>query len=599
MGLFDGKPNVSSSQTMQTTEVPTWMQDAIYNQIQWSQNLANKDYQPYSPEPEFIEEEARKRIAGFSPTRTQAYANTVANQGSWSPAMAAAQSGMAGFTTKGTADDFRTAQADYLRKDMVDKGLNAGQDLYGRAAGMDIVGAAQPALNKALGMDAFSAGSPLINQAGAQNIIGAAQPALNRALGMDAYSAGSPLINQSGAQNIVGAAQPYLSQAGTTTAQALADRALAAANPYLQASAQTAPSQISNYMSPYQGGVLDVLAKQGARQLGEKFLPEVSDQFIKAGQFGSSRMGEFGSRALRDMQEGVLNKQGDLLNQGYNQAMIAAQADLTRQGQLASTVGSISGADLSRILQGGGQYGNLAQTAGGLTAQQASSQLGAGNALGNLTSTQMQNLANIGNTQGQLTAQQASSQLGAGNALGNLTSTQMQNLANIGNTQGQLTGQQMQNLGALGQYQTRAGEAQQQFGLAAAQQAQTAQAQDYARQIGALQNTAEMAKMEQGMRASDVAALEAVGVAQQGQEQKNLDAAYAAHEAEQLYGKQNLDWLNTQVRGMAPITPQTLTVNRTGSGDTYGASPLMQIAGAGALYNAFSGQPRLGYKATN
>ena len=563
MGLFDGKPNVSSSQTMQTTEVPTWMQDAIYNQIQWSQNLANKDYQPYSPEPEFIEEEARKRIAGFSPTRTQAYANTVANQGSWSPAMAAAQSGMAGFTTKGTADDFRTAQADYLRKDMVDKGLNAGQDLYGRAAGMDIVGAAQPALNKALGMDAFSAGSPLINQAGAQNIIGAAQPALNRALGMDAYSAGSPLINQSGAQNIVGAAQPYLSQAGTTTAQALADRALAAANPYLQASAQTAPSQISNYMSPYQGGVLDVLAKQGARQLGEKFLPEVSDQFIKAGQFGSSRMGEFGSRALRDMQEGVLNKQGDLLNQGYNQAMIAAQADLTRQGQLASTVGSISGADLSRILQGGGQYGNLAQTAGGLTAQQASSQLG------------------------------------AGNALGNLTSTQMQNLANIGNTQGQLTGQQMQNLGALGQYQTRAGEAQQQFGLAAAQQAQTAQAQDYARQIGALQNTAEMAKMEQGMRASDVAALEAVGVAQQGQEQKNLDAAYAAHEAEQLYGKQNLDWLNTQVRGMAPITPQTLTVNRTGSGDTYGASPLMQIAGAGALYNAFSGQPRLGYKATN
>ena len=563
MGLFDGKPNVSSSQTMQTTEVPTWMQDAIYNQIQWSQNLANKDYQPYSPEPEFIEEEARKRIAGFSPTRTQAYANTVANQGSWSPAMAAAQSGMAGFTTKGTADDFRTAQADYLRKDMVDKGLNAGQDLYGRAAGMDIVGAAQPALNKALGMDAFSAGSPLINQAGAQNIIGAAQPALNRALGMDAYSAGSPLINQSGAQNIVGAAQPYLSQAGTTTAQALADRALAAANPYLQASAQTAPSQISNYMSPYQGGVLDVLAKQGARQLNEQLLPAVSDQFIKAGQFGSSRMGEFGSRALRDMQEGVLNKQGDLLNQGYNQAMIAAQADLTRQGQLASTVGSISGADLSRILQGGGQYGNLAQTAGGLTAQQASSQLG------------------------------------AGNALGNLTSTQMQNLASIGNTQGQLTGQQMQNLGALGQYQTRAGEAQQQFGLAAAQQAQTAQAQDYARQIGALQNTAEMAKMEQGMRASDVAALEAVGVAQQGQEQKNLDAAYAAHEAEQLYGKQNLDWLNTQVRGMAPITPQTLTVNRTGSGDTYGASPLMQIAGAGALYNAFSGQPRLGYKATN
>ena len=492
MGLFDGTPNVSSSQIMQTTEVPTWMQDAIYNQIQWSQNLANKDYQPYSPEPEFIEQEASKRIAGFSPTRTQAYANTVANQGSWSPAMAAAQSGMAGFTTKGTADDFRTAQADYLRKDMVDKGLNAGQDLYGRAAGMDIVGAAQPALNKALGMDAFSAGSPLINQAGAQNI--------------------------------VGAAQPYLSQAGTTTAQALADRALAAANPYLQASAQTAPSQISNYMSPYQGGVLDVLAKQGARQLNEQLLPAVSDQFIKAGQFGSSRMGEFGSRALRDMQEGVLNKQGDLLNQGYNQALVASQGDLNRQAQLASTAGSTSAADLSRILQAASQYGSLGQTAGGLTGQQ------------------------------------------------------MQYLANLGHTTGQLTGQQMQQLGTLGQMQTTAGQAQQQFGLGAAQQTQTARAQDYTRQMAALNQFQQMQAAEQGMRGADVAALETAGQAQQGQNQRGLDQAYQEFVEQQMYPRQQMDWLSTQVRGLSPITPQTVSQQGQSIGASYSPSPLSQLA---------------------
>ena len=51
-------------------------------------------------------------------------------------------------------------------------------------------------------------------------------------------------------------------------------------------------------------------------------------------------------------------------------ALGAAQADLARQAQLAGTVGSISGADLSRVLQGAQQYGNLGQTAGQLTSAQ-------------------------------------------------------------------------------------------------------------------------------------------------------------------------------------------------------------------------------------
>ena len=460
---------------------------------------------------------ALPRKADFSPLQTRAYQNVDANQGFWQGDVDRAQAGMYGFGTQNSADALNTAQNTYLNPLTAPASLTTGATNLSTAAGMNI-----------LGTGALGSG--------------------------DARS----YLTRAGLQDIPGAATNYLTSANREIGNAASGSAMTAANPYLTAAALSGATGVTPYMSPYQSGVMDVLAKQGARQLNEQFLPAVSDQFIKAGQFGSSRMGEFGSRALRDMQEGVLNKQGDLLNQGYNQAMIAAQADLTRQGQLASTVGSISGADLSRILQGGGQYGNLAQTAGGLTAQQANSQLS------------------------------------AGNALGNLTSTQMQNLASIGNTQGQLTGQQMQNLGALGQYQTRAGEAQQQFGLAAAQQAQAAQAQDYARQIGALQNTAEMAKMEQGMRGTDVAALEAVGLAQQGQEQKNMDAAYAAHEAEQLYGKQNLDWLNTQVRGMAPITPQTTSVNRSATGESYTPAPLMQLASLGYGLNALTGRPTTG-----
>jgi hypothetical protein len=217
-------------------------------------------------------------------------------------------------------------------------------------------------------------------------------------------------------------------------------------------------------------------------------------------------MGEFGSRALRDTQEAVLNQQAQLANQGYGQALGASQADLARQAQLAGTVGSISGADLSRVLQGGAQYGNLAQT------------------------------------------------------------------------QGQLTGQQMSQLGNLGQMQTGAGQTQQQFGLSAAQAAQAAQAQDYQRQMSALQQFANMQQQEQAMRSADVASLEGAGAAQQGQMQRQLSAAEQQFQNEQLYPRQQADFLNTQIRGMAPITPQTTTSSGGSTGATYSASPLSQLA---------------------
>lgn len=430
--IFQGTPQTATSYATSSTETPKWMQDAIYNQVQWAQNIANTPYQKY----------AFDTVADFSPLQQQAYANVVANQGSWGPAMQKAQLGMEGFSGKGTADQLRAEQEQYLRQDLVNKGLDTGQQLFGQAAGM----------------------------------------------------------------NIVGAAQPYMQQAGQTTAQALSERALAAANPYLQAASQSAAGQVGKYMSPYQTGVMDVIAKQGAQNLSENILPGISDAFIKAGQFGSSRMGEMGSRAIEDTQEAILAQQAQLAQQGYSQALGAAQADLARQAGLAGTVGSISGADLSRILSGGAQFGQLGQTAG------------------------------------------------------------------------QLTGQQMQNLANIGQMQTQAGQQQQQYGLGAASTAQQAQAQDYQRQMTALQQMAAMAQQEQGMRAADVAALETAGAAQQGQLQRDLDAARNQFLEEQLYPKQQMDWLNTQIRGMAPITPQTSTQSSTTTGATYNPSPLSQLA---------------------
>jgi len=536
--LFQGSPQTATDYATSTSETPKWMQDAIYNQIQVAQNLANRPYESYD----------MPTVAELSPLQQQAYKQVQTNQGVWQPGMNVAQAGMQGMTTAGTADALKTAQNQYLRQGLVDQNLNAGQNYFNRAGQLDIVGAAQGALT----------------QAGQQNIMGAAQPYLSQAgtAAGNIYGAAQPYMSQAGtaAGNIYGAAQPYMSQAGATTAQALSDRALNAANPYLQAASRSSAQGIEQYMSPYQTGAMDLLAKQGARNLSENLLPAVSDSFIRAGQFGGSRMGEFGSRALRDTQASILSQQAQLANQGYGQALAASQADLARQAQLAGTVGSISGADLSRVLQGGAQYGNLGQTQGQLTAQQASA------------------LGNLGQTAGQLTAQQASALGNLGQTAGQLTGQQQSNLINLGQTQGQLTGQQMSQLGNLGQMQTAAGQAQQQFGLSAAQAAQQAQAQDYQRQMGALSNVAGLAQEQQRMGYVDSAALEAAGGAQQQQAQQQLNAAQQQFQNEQLFPQQQMDWLSTQVRGMAPITPQRQTQTGGSSGNTYSASPLSQLA---------------------
>ena len=433
--LFQGSPQTATSYATSSTETPKWMQDAIYNQIQIAQNLANKPYQSYD----------MPTVAELSPLQQQAYANVQKNQGFYQGDIDKAQSGMYDFGSKGTATDLQTAQNKYLQAPATALGqLTKGQGYFDKAGGLDIVAAANP----------------------------------------------------------------YLTKADTTTAASLAEKALTAADPYLTAAGKSSYTDVGKYMSPYQTGVMDVIAKQGARNLSENLLPGVSDAFIKAGQFGGTRMGEFGSRALRDTQEAVLNQQAQLANQGYGQALGASQADLARQAQLAGTVGSISGADLSRVLQGAGQYQNLASTAGGLTAQQ------------------------------------------------------------------------MQNMASLGQAQTGAGQAQQQFGLSAAQAAQQAQAADYQRQMSALSQFANMQQQEQAMRSADVAALEGAGAAQQGQKQRQLSAAEQQFMNEQLYPRQQADFLSTQIRGMAPITPQTTTQSGGSTGATYSASPLSQLAAA-------------------
>ncbi len=193
-------------------------------------------------------------------------------------------------------------------------------------------------------------------------------------------------------------------------------------------------------------------------------------------------------------------------------------------------MGSISGADLSRILQGGGQQlqsaqqmGALGHTMGGLTQAQQNILLSGGKALSD--------------AQAQATAQQLS---GAGQ------------YANLAGTMGNLAGA------------------------------------DANRQLSALQAMQSAAQQRQSQLGVDTAALEAAGQAMQQQQQRQLDASYQQFMEEQNYPKQQMDWLSTQVRGMAPITPQSTTQSGTTTGATYSPSPLSQLAQGVYAYKGLS-----------
>ena len=547
MSLFQGTPQNASSYSESSSSTPKWMQDAIYNQINWAQNAANKPYESYD----------MPTVAGLSQLQQDAYTGIENAQGVGQDELAKAQTGMEGLSTKGTAEALRTAQGDYLRQDLVGQNLDAGQTLFDTAGGLSITGAAAPNMTDA--------------RTSALNIVGAGQGYLTDAANMSASSAANPYITQGTQMSGMSAANPYLNQAQNTTAQALADKAMNAANPYFQGAAQTSVSNINEYMNPYQQNVLDTLAKQGTRNLTENLLPGVSDSFIKAGQFGSRGMGEFGSRALRDTQEAILDKQGALAAQGYAQGLQTSAADKARLGQLGQSVGSISGADLSRVLQGGSQYGQLGQTAGQLTGADAGRQLQAGQTMGQLTGADAGRQAQIGQTLSGMNRDQASTLGSLGQSMGQLTSSEQQNLANIANMR------------------TQAGQGQQQYGLNAASTAQQAQSQDYRQQESALNNMAGLAAQEQAMTYTDLAALEAAGKAQQQQLQTELSAAEKEFMDESLYDQRQLDFLSTQVRGLAPIVPTTTTTSGTTTGATYNPSPLSQIATGLATYKGIKG----------
>jgi len=157
--------------------------------------------------------------------------------------------------------------------------------------------------------------------------------------------------------------QPGLEAAQQTAAQGAGLSTLGAAQPYFTAASQTTPGVISDYMNPYQQNVIDKMGTEAQRQLQEKILPAIGDQFTRAGQYGSSRQQEIAQRGVRDIASGLEQNIGAQLAQGYTTAGTQAQADLARQASLGQAAGTLAGTQETAAANLANVQANLGQKA--------------------------------------------------------------------------------------------------------------------------------------------------------------------------------------------------------------------------------------------
>jgi len=420
------------------------------------------------------------RVAGFTPTQQAGMQAAIGASGSYQPYLGAAMG------TLGQAAGMSTA------------GMIGGG---GGAAGAE---AAAPYLSKAAGMSGVEAAKPLMQQ-------------------------GVEPIRMAGQGSALTSAQPFLQQATGMSP-------LAAAEPYLGRAAQTFPGAVEQYMNPYTKNVVNQIADLGVRQLQEKFLPAIGEEFTRAGQFGGSRMGEFGARALRDVQENVLAEQSKALQAGYGQAADIFGADVSRLGQLAGTAGQLGGAQQRALLEAG-------QTTGQLSTSDLQRLLQSG-----------MSIADIGQQFGALTAQDAS------------------RLADIGATSGQLAGQDA----------ARALQAQIAKAEAAGMDASNLRA--IAQQYGGLGEAAQTL----GLRGA--AAISGVGQQEQNLAQRALDLAYEQFREESRYPYEQLGFQAGIIGGFpASSTGSTTTTTEKPVEPSDLAKILASLSGATALYKTWQG----------
>lgn len=135
--------------------------------------------------------------------------------------------------------------------------------------------------------------------------------------------------------------------------------------PFIERGVSNPVENAQEYMNPYNQEVVENIGRLASRNLTENILPNINDQFIRSGSYGSS--GGPGSRshqditgrAIRDTQDAVARAQAEALQGGYNKALETSVGQQERNLQAGRLFGGAKAEDIQRQILGGRELQNL------------------------------------------------------------------------------------------------------------------------------------------------------------------------------------------------------------------------------------------------
>lgn len=127
-------------------------------------------------------------------------------------------------------------------------------------------------------------------------------------------------------------------------------------------------SRIEQFMNPYTTQVVDALGALGQRNIQQFLAPQATASAVGTGQFGSKRGAEVLGQAINTGLANTQAAQSQALQQGYTEALRAAQAEQTQKLNAAQQYGSLATAgqaanlaDINALATLGGQQQTINQ----------------------------------------------------------------------------------------------------------------------------------------------------------------------------------------------------------------------------------------------
>lgn len=292
-----------------TTTTPTgWANDAAYQNFQRAQQVAGQPYQQYQG----------NMLAGWNQGQTGAYNSVLNGMGTGQAAMAqgqqAAQQAAAFQAPQVSAQGYNPAMQGVTNT----QAASAGPAALANAASMQAAQAGPAYLRPAFDTAAISAGNAAQMSAAQMAAANAGQANTMTAAQMAAASAGP-------------AAQMQAQQAALAQAQAAA---LARGNVRDVAAQNFTQADLSKYLNPYTGAVIDTTMNTLSRQ-NDLVNQQTNARAAAAGAFGGSRQAVANSENNRAYLDTVASTTAGLNNSNFAQAQAAIGTDQQRALQAA------------------------------------------------------------------------------------------------------------------------------------------------------------------------------------------------------------------------------------------------------------------------